>query len=88
MTKRIKERRRLKMEETQRLTTELNKLVDQIVEDTATQIVKNGVNPEVATRKALKLLADKISELLKAVNHQTGKATGNYRVNPKEKEIS
>lgn len=55
------------MEKAQRITTELNKLVDQIVEDTATQIVKNGVNPEVATRRALKLLADKISELLKGV---------------------
>lgn len=55
------------MKETQKITAELNELVEQIVEDTATQIVKNGVNPKVATRKALKLLADKISELLKAV---------------------
>lgn len=55
------------MQETQRTTIDLNKVIDQIVEDTATQIVNNGVNPKVATRKALELLANKISEVINEI---------------------
>ncbi len=55
------------MEKTQRTTFDLNKVIDEIVEDTVTQIVINGENPKVATRKALELLADKISEVIKEI---------------------